>query len=112
MTPVNSGKGKSFAGACDYCMHDVGANTSERVAWTHTFNLTEDHIPSAINEMYLTAQNANFLKKEAGIRAGGRPTENPCKHISLNWHPEDNPSEAHMKKTAEHFMEYMGWGEY
>jgi hypothetical protein len=113
MTPKNSGKGKSFSGACKYVMHDVDAETSKRVAWTHTFNLANnDDIPSAINEMYLTAQNADFLKKEAGIRAGGRPTENPCKHISLNWSPEDNPSEAHMKKTAEHFMEYMRWGEH
>lgn len=112
MTPKNSGKGTSFSGACKYALHDVNAETNERVAWTRTFNLANDDIPSAINEMYLTAENAELLKREAGIRAGGRPTENSCKHISLNWSPEDNPSQEHMIKSAEHFMEYMRWGEY
>jgi hypothetical protein len=72
-----SGSGKSFKGLSTYLMHDPNANTDERVAWTHTLNLANDHVPSAVDEMYWTAQNAELLKQQAGIRAGGRSTENP-----------------------------------
>jgi hypothetical protein len=77
---VKIGKGgKSFKGLSEYLTHDPKANTDERVAWTHTHNLANDHVPSAVDEMYWTAQNAELLKQEAGIRAGGRATEEPVK---------------------------------
>jgi hypothetical protein len=107
-----SRSGTSFKGLCQYLAHDPEANTNERVAWTHTHNLANNDIPSAINEMYLTAENAELLKQEAGIRAGGRSSEKPAKHISLNWAPADSPSEKHMIKTAENFLESMGWSEH
>jgi hypothetical protein len=107
-----SAPGKSFKGLSDYLTHDPKSMTEERVAWTRTHNLANDDIPSAINEMYLTAENAELLKQEAGIRAGGRSTEKPVKHVSLNWDPADNPSEKHMINTAEHFLERMGWSEH
>ena len=59
------------------------AKTAERVGWTHTLNLANDHVPSAVDEMLWTARNAELLKQEAGIRAGGRATENAVKHVSL-----------------------------
>jgi hypothetical protein len=83
-----SGGGKSFKGLSTYLTHDPNANTDGRVAWSHTLNLANDHVPSAVDEMYWTAQNAELLKQEAGIRAGGRATENPVKHVSLNWAPD------------------------
>jgi hypothetical protein len=104
--------GKSFKGLSDYLTHDPGAKTNERVAWTHTRNLANDFVPAAVNEMYLTAENAELLKQEAGVRGGGRSTENPVKHISLSWAPDDNPSQAHMIKASEHFLQRMGWGEH
>lgn len=107
-----SASGKSFKGLSHYVMHDPKADTKERVAWTHTHNLSNDDVSSAVNEMYLTAENAELLKQEAGIRAGGRTTENSAKHISLNWDPADNPSRDHMIKTSEHFLESMGWSEH
>jgi hypothetical protein len=104
--------GKSFAGAAAYLMHDPEAQTNERVAWTHTLNLANDHVPSAVDEMLWTARNAEILKQEAGVRAGGRATENPVKHLSLNWSPEDNPTREHMIETAEEFLRHMKWQEH
>jgi hypothetical protein len=107
-----SGSGKSFKGLSNYLTHDPNADSDERVAWTHTLNLANDHVPSAVDEMYWTAENAELLKQEAGIRAGGRATENPVKHVSLNWAPDDNPSQQHMIATSEHFLRSMGWNEH
>jgi hypothetical protein len=107
-----SASGTSFKGLSQYLTHDPKAQTNERVAWTHSHNLANDDIPCAVNEMYLTAENAELLKQQAGIRAGGRKSENPVKHISLNWAPADNPSQKHMIETAQHFLDSMGWGEH
>jgi len=108
-----SGSGKSFKGLSDYLAHDPNkAKTAERVAWTHTLNLANDDVPMAVNEMYLTAENAELLKQEAGIRAGGRATENPVKHVSLNWAPGEDPTREHMIETSEKFLRYMGWREH
>jgi len=104
--------GTSFKGLSTYLTHDADANTDERVGWTHTHNLANDHVPSAVDEMVWTARNAELLKQEAGIRAGGRETENPVKHLSLNWSPEDDPTREHMIKTSESFLQHMGWGEH
>ena len=113
MNPAISGDGKSFQGLCDYLAHDPEkAKTAERVAWTHTLNCANDFVPAAVNEMYLIAENAELLKQEAGIRAGGRPLEKPVKHISLNWAPEDKPSREHMIETSERYLRHMGWHEH
>jgi hypothetical protein len=108
-----SGGGKSFKGLSDYLTHDPDkAKTDERVAWTHTHNLANDDVPSAVNEMYLTAENAELLKQEAGVRGGGRQTENPAKHVSLNWAPVENPTREHMIETGEGYLRHMGWQEH
>jgi hypothetical protein len=104
--------GTSFKGLSTYLTHDPDAKTKERVAWTHTLNLAHDHIPSAVDEMLWTARDAELLKQEAGIRAGGRATENSVKHISLNWHPDENPTREHMIESAEDFLRAMKWHEH
>jgi hypothetical protein len=104
--------GKSFSGAATYLTHDPKSMTAERVNWTHTLNLANDHVPSAVDEMLWTARNAELLKREAGVRAGGRASENVVKHVSLNWSPEDNPTREHMIETAEKFLGHMGWSEH
>jgi hypothetical protein len=104
--------GKSFSGLATYLTHDAEAQTDERVAWTHTLNLANDHVPSAVGEMLWTARDAELLKQEAGIRAGGRATENPVKHLSLNWSPDDNPTREHMIETTEEFLRHMKWQEH
>src|SRR6266571_137657 len=108
-----SGSGKSFSGLTQYLMHDPEkAQTADRVAWTHTHNLANDFVPSAVDEMFWTSRDAEILKQEAGVRAGGRSAEHPAKHISLNWAIKDNPSERHMIATSEQFLRSMGWNEH
>jgi hypothetical protein len=109
MVPVIQPCGKSFKGLATYLTHDPEAKTAERVGWTHTLNCAHDHVPSAVDEMLWTARNAELLKQEAGIRAGGRATESPVKHFSLNWSPEDMPTKEHMIETAEGYLRHMGW---
>jgi hypothetical protein len=108
---IGSG-GKSFKGLSEYLTHDPEAKSDERVAWAHTHNLANDHVPSAVDEMLWTARHAELLKQEAGVRAGGRATEDPVKHISLNWSPEDSPTREHMIATSESFLTAMGWSEH
>ncbi len=48
--------GTSFKGATEYLTHDPKAQTTERVAWTHTHNLANEYVPAAVNEMYTTAR--------------------------------------------------------
>src|ERR1700731_2961845 len=107
-----SSSGSSFKGLAAYLTHDPGKASTERVAWTHTHNFANDHVLSAVNEMFETAEIAELLKQEAGIRAGGRSTENPVKHLSLNWAPSDNPTREHMIATAEDYLKKMGWHEH
>ena len=112
MIPKIQARGKSFTGLATYLTRDPKAETSERVAWTHTLNLANDHVPSAVDEMLWTSRNAELLKQEAGIRAGGRETESVVKHFSLNWSPEDNPTREHMIETIEDFLRHMKWHEH
>lgn len=107
-------KGSSFKGLATYLTHDAEKSKSdERVAWTHTLNLTNDHVPSAVDEMLWTARQAELLKEEAGIRAGGRPSgPDVVKHVSLNWAPDEEPTREHMIETAEDFLRHMKWEEH
>lgn len=105
--------GKSFSGLANYLTHDPDqAKTAERIAWTHTHNLASEDVPCAVNEMLWTARDAELLKQEAGVRAGGRATENSVKHFSLNWAPDEQPSREHMIKTTDAFLEHMKWQEH
>jgi hypothetical protein len=105
--------GKSFQGCAAYLTHDPDkAKIAERLAWTHTLNCANDDVNCAVSEMLWTARDAELLKQEAGIRAGGRATENTVKHFSLNWSPEENPTREHMIETAEDFLRHMKWQEH
>jgi len=105
--------GKSFSGLATYLTHDPDqAKTADRVAWTHTHNLANDDVNCAVSEMLWTARDAELLKQEAGVRAGGRATENPVKHFSLNWAPGENPTREHMIETTEDFLRHMKWQEH
>jgi len=112
MIPKIQARGASFKGLAAYLAHEPKAETEKRVAWTHTLNLANDHIPSAVDEMVNTARAAELLKQEAGIRAGGRATENPVKHFSLNWSPEENPTREQMISATEDFLAHMKWQEH
>lgn len=101
--------GASFKGLVLYLTYDAGhARTDNRVAWTHTLNLAHDHIPSAVNEMFRTYDDAELLKAELGVKTGTRVAR-PVKHISLNWHPSEAPDKKEMICAAESFLQRMGW---
>jgi Relaxase/Mobilisation nuclease domain len=104
--------GSSFQGLATYLTRDAEAETSDRVGWTHTLNCANDHVPAAVNEMLWTARDAELLKQEAGVRAGGRQTEKTVKHLSLNWAPDERPTQAHMIATTEDFLRHMQWNEH
>jgi relaxase-like protein len=105
--------GKSFSGLATYLSHDAEqAKSTERVDWTHTLNCANEDVPCAVNEMLWTARDAELLKQEAGIRAGGRATENTVKHFSLSWSPEEKPTQEHMIETTQDFLRHMKWEEH
>ncbi len=103
--------GKSFKGVMQYLAHDPDhAETSERVAWSHTLNLAHNDIEGAVAEMRTTALNADVLKAEHGI--GGRKVEKPVRHVSLNWHPDETPDPEAMISAAQSFLKHMGWDDH
>lgn len=109
MVPRFNDPGKSFKGLGRYLTHDPRAETTHRVAWTHTLNCAFDHVPSAVDEMVSTWRDAALLKEQAGVRRGGRELEAPVKHVSLNWHPSERPTREAMIATTEDFLAHMGW---
>lgn len=100
--------GCSFKGVVQYLMHDAGhALSAERVAWTHTLGLAHDDPLEAMAEMRSTAANADALKAAHGI--GGRKVAQPVRHLSLNWHPREEPDQGAMIGAAKQFLKHMGW---
>jgi hypothetical protein len=103
--------GRSFKGVCRYLMHDAKADTAERVAWTHTVNVANDDVLSAVNEMLWTFRSADALKRQAGISTGGSKLEKPVKHFSLSWPHGEAPSREKMIETVNAYMKHMGWSD-
>jgi hypothetical protein len=99
--------GSSFKGLANYLTEQ-----NDRVAWTHSLNCANDTVLSVVHEMYTTYSQAELLKEQAGVHAGGSVVETPVKHISLNWHPDEKPAQEHMTVTAEAFLKEMGWEEH
>jgi len=113
MIPKLFSSGKSFKKLAAYLLHDAGkAETDHRVKWTHTLNLAADTPALAVDEMLWTWRAADELKREAGIKAGGRRLENAVKHFSLNWHPSETPTREHMIEAVESFLAHMKWREH
>jgi hypothetical protein len=105
--------GKSFKGLGRYLAHDADrASTANRVEWTHTLNLANDDVGSAIDEMLWTYRAADQLKRVAGIRPGSHPLKNPVKHVSLGWDRSDPQTREHMIETVKAYLEHMGWAEH
>ena len=113
MNPNAAKKGKSFKGVAAYIIHDPDrAKTSERVLFTQTRNLRTDDPEKAAKVMAYTAAHASFLKQAAGVKAGGRKSENPVYHLSLSWVPGEQPSQAEMIEAGEKALEFLGFGEH
>jgi len=108
MTPRIAKAGTSFKGAALYYLHDKDAQTSERVAFTHTLNLPTNDPRLAVRHMIDTAVNADTLKKLAGEKTTGRKTKTTVFHISLAWHPEQNPPMAEQDEAAHSALAHPG----
>lgn len=89
MVPKLASKGTSFKGAAAYYLHDKGADTSERVAWTATINLASENPEIAWRIMAATAKEQDRLKADAGIKNTGRKSADVVLAYSLAWHPDE-----------------------
>jgi hypothetical protein len=113
MNPNAAKKGKSFKGVAAYIIHDPDrAKTTERVLFTDTRNLRTDDPEKAAKVMAYTAAHASFLKQAAGVKAGGRKSENPVYHFSLSWVPGEQPTQAEMMQAGEQALEFLGFGQH
>ena len=83
MVPKATKKGRSFKGAALYYLHDKGALTDERVAFTHTLNLATDDPHMAARMMAYTAMHQSQIKQAAGEVATGRKLTLPVYVYSL-----------------------------
>jgi Relaxase/Mobilisation nuclease domain len=102
--------GRSFKWLAEYLGHDVKAQTSDRVAWSHTLNCSHDDIASAVDEMLHTYRDRDLLRQAAGVRPGGASIEKPVKHVSLSWDPSEKPSREEMIAAAQSYLDAQGWG--
>jgi hypothetical protein len=109
--------GSSFKGAALYYLHDKRREgeaerlTGERVAWTKALNTLEDDPEHVIAEMQHTAMNQNILKRQAGMRLDGRPTEQTVMTVALSWSPTQKPTRDDMIDAAKSYLDHMGWSD-
>ena len=109
MIPRTATRGHSFKGAGLYYLHDRGAKTDERVAFTETRNLPTNDPHKGMKWMSYTAMNADNLKEQAGgDRRGRKATAGAVYSFSLAWHPEQNPQREEMVSAADSLMEKLG----
>jgi hypothetical protein len=109
VTPKVAKRGQSFKGAGAYYLHDKNhANTSNRVAWTHTYNHSTDDPKKALNRMAYTAMRADKLKQRAGVSAAGRKaTAGAVYTFSLSYHKEQSPTKKDMIDDAFEALEFL-----
>jgi len=88
------------------------APTSDRVGWTHTENLPTADPWVALRIMEFTIGDADRLKREAGVRPGGRKREKPVFSFSVAWHPGQKPAKEHMLETAKDAVRALGLSSY
>lgn len=108
MVPRITSKGKSFKGAGAYFLHDLKAETAERVAFTHTENMLTDDPEVALKVMAWTASHARELKEISGQKLTGRQAENPVYTYCLAWAPDQTPDQAHMVEFGRRSLKALG----
>ena len=112
MVPKITEGGGNFKGAFRYYLHDKGADTSIRVAWTHVENMLTQDPEKAWKVMAFTAQVQERLKEASGQSRAGRKLEKPVFAFSLAWHPEQSPTQEHMLATARQAITVLGLSEH
>ena len=111
MVPNINTRGHSFKGVTAYLMHDKGALTSERVAWTSVHNMYTDDIEKAAKVMAWTDEHRDDCraaypyyseengKKEAST-AGRKAEVGNVYHWSLSWALDEAPTREEMEEAA------------
>jgi len=108
MVPKVAGKGSSFKGAALYYLHDKGALTSDRVAFSQTENLPTQDAEKAIKCMAWTAMHQSEIKVRAGGSAKGRKLVHPVYTYSLSWAPDEEPAPEQMIEAARESLRALG----
>src|SRR5688572_1427437 len=108
MVPREANRGSSFKSAGLYYLHDKKADTSERVAWTHTENIPTQDPEKALKWMAWTAMHAEELKQRSGEETKrGRKSEKPVYAFSLAWAPEETPERWEMIVAARRALDAL-----
>ncbi len=89
MVPKLHKKGRSFRASAGYLLHDPGAKSADRVAWTATRNLATRDPDAAWRVMAATAMDQDRLKAQAGVPNTGRKSNQHVLHFTLSWHPDE-----------------------
>lgn len=100
--------GRGFVGLVRYLMHDKDASTTDRVRLIHTENIAGDTARAALSEMLWTFQHQYDLKVRAGMKLTGRKLEKPVYHLSLSWHPTEQPDDQQMIEAARDALTAQG----
>jgi len=108
MVPRVAGKGTSFKGAGLYYLHDKGALTAERVAFTRTENLPTDNPDLALKIMAHTAMRQDELKAWSGQAKTGRKLAYSVYTYSLSWAPDEAPTQEEMLEAGRQTLKVLG----
>ena len=109
MVPKLHAKGSSFKGAAAYVLHDKDrAESSDRVGFAETRNLAVDDPDMGWRIMAATAMDQDRLKAQAGVKNTGRKSNKHVLHLTLNWHPEQEPTREEMLDAAEQALKALG----
>ncbi|HEY4359686.1 MAG TPA: relaxase/mobilization nuclease domain-containing protein [Bryobacteraceae bacterium] len=112
MIPRQAPLGRSFKFAGAYYLHDKGAETSERVAFTHTDNIATDDPQAALRWMAWTAMHAEDLKRASGAQANNATCGKPVFTLSLSFHPEQKPDKSKMVGAGRQALIALGLQEH
>ena len=121
MIPRLHASGSGVAGLAAYTLHDRPSlvedtndveypTSSERVAWTENVGFPAVGPDLMTRTMQGVVADAATLKKRAGVSARGRKLKDPYGHMSLNWHPNENPSRNEMVGAAREALAEIGIG--
>jgi MobA/VirD2-like, nuclease domain len=107
MNPVEITQGKSFKGLSQYLLQDENRETSERVGWVQTFNLSDAEGDQAWRLMLATANSANALKEASGIKKG-KAVKNTVYHYSINFNPDDDLTPEIQQRAVADSLKVLG----
>lgn len=82
-------RGRSFRGLAQYCLHDVGGQSDERVTFIETRNLATTNPQAAWRIMAARHFLQEELKESAGVGRGGPKNGKPVGHLVLSWRKDE-----------------------